>query len=199
MEASTIVYTGMATAIGLAYIPSLILKLLARFPGLLPVPDREYKDRGAHPAVVGGIVHGGTYNPSPVRAAKVKAKDLMTPNEVHFFNQLKKALPEYHIAPQVSMGALMQPTLSEDSPNFKQALHAFHGKMVDFVVMDKKTANPLLLIELDDRTHDVKKHQDAARDAMTAAAGYKTVRWDSRAKPDVAEIRSTVNQLLASA
>ncbi len=44
----------------------------------------------------------------------------------------------------------------------------------------------LALVELDDRTHSAKG--DRQRDALTKAAGYRTIRFQSRNKPTQAEI-----------
>ena len=42
-------------------------------------------------------------------------------------------------------------------------------------------------VELDDSTHDADR--DAERDRMTGMAGYLTIRYDSRDKPEPEEIR----------
>lgn len=56
------------------------------------------------------------------------------------------------------------------------------------------TLDVLLVIELDDRTHDA--GQDRQRDAITKAAGYQTLRFQSKHKPTVAEIASLFAKLL---
>ena len=48
----------------------------------------------------------------------------------------------------------------------------------------------MAVIELDDRTHDADK--DSKRDSMLATAGYRVVRWNSNAKPDMAAIRAAL-------
>jgi very-short-patch-repair endonuclease len=42
------------------------------------------------------------------------------------------------------------------------------------------------VVELDDRMHDAKA--DRQRDAITRAAGYQTIRYQSRQKPSESEI-----------
>jgi Protein of unknown function (DUF559) len=44
----------------------------------------------------------------------------------------------------------------------------------------------LALVELDDSTHNA--HADQQRDAITKAAGYQTIRFQSKNKPSQAEI-----------
>lgn len=121
----------------------------------------------------------------------VRKKKLLTDNENEFMRRLERALPEYHVMAQVSMGALMDP-----SPQFEHLRYKYASKIVDYVICQKGTKEVVALVELDDRTHDVKKDADAARDMLTASAGYKTLRWDSRRKPSVTQIR---NQVLALA
>jgi hypothetical protein len=109
-----------------------------------------------------------------------KKKRLLTANEVEFFHRLRQALPDYHVFPQVSMGALMSPASGVSRQEYLPVRNRFAAKIVDFVVTDDEL-NPIALIELDDRTHSAEK--DARRDAMTGAAGYTTLRYQSRNKP----------------
>jgi hypothetical protein len=109
-----------------------------------------------------------------------KKKKLLTENEVEFFHRLRQALPDYHVFPQVSMGALMSPASGVSRQDYLPVRNRFAAKIVDFVVTDNEL-NPIALVELDDRTHSAEK--DARRDAMTGAAGYTTLRYQSRNKP----------------
>lgn len=52
----------------------------------------------------------------------------------------------------------------------------------------------LLVVELDDRTHHV--GDDRKRDAMMKAAGYQTLRFQSKHKPTVAELADLFAKLL---
>lgn len=131
------------------------------------------------------------------RGLRTKKKALLTPNEQEFMGRLQRALPEYHIMAQVSMGALMDvDPRSSETP--ERDRYQFANKIVDFVVCTKKK-EVLALVELDDRTHDTKKEADAQRDALTGCAGYTTLRWDSRKKPSVEEIRKAVLALTPNA
>lgn len=127
-------------------------------------------------------------------APPVSAKPFLTGNEREFLGRLERALPEARIHAQVAMGALLQPSVrggGREANRHRLSVRArFDRKIVDYVVEDRRTGRILALVELDDRTHDRRK--DKARDAMTARAGYRTVRFESRAKPDAAGIRSAV-------
>lgn len=111
-------------------------------------------------------------------------KRLLTDNEFEFFNRLVRALPNYYICPQVSMGALLD-AKSNDYDNEKKMRYTFGFKIVDFVIYSKNK-EVIAIIELDDRTHD--KEKDYARDLMLREAGYKILRFESKKKPKIEEI-----------
>lgn len=124
------------------------------------------------------------------RGLRTARKALMTANEKEFMARLEKALPEFQVMAQVSMGALMDVAPGTQGPADK-ARWKFANKIVDYVICGKDK-EVIALVELDDRTHDSKKAQDAYRDSLTAQAGYPTLRWDSRRKPTVPQIRQAV-------
>lgn len=122
----------------------------------------------------------------------VKQKRLMTENEREFYERLKAALPTCDVLPQVAMSAVMDTVHHESASGYWEERRKFAQKVIDYVVY--KDGAVIALIELDDRTHDPAK--DAERDRLTAAAGLKTLRFDSRAKPSVEEVRRQVLGLL---
>lgn len=125
-----------------------------------------------------------------------KTKRLLTPNEVDFYNRLSQAIdPIWVILPQVSMGALMDTKLKPTHPRYWSERSKFMSKICDFVICDRQTMTPRLIVELDDVMHDFKK--DKLRDEMVAKAGYRTVRFWSRNKPSVAELREELSRQLA--
>lgn len=128
---------------------------------------------------------------------RVKAKQVMTPNEQEFYRRLKEALPDYEVLAQVAMGSLLTQTVEEGHPDFWRIRRQFAQKIVDYVIMQPGGTGLVAVIELDDRTHDPKK--DARRDALLASAGITTLRFESRAKPSKAEIRRRVEEIAARA
>lgn len=129
------------------------------------------------------------------RRASYDAKPLMTSNEREFIRRLERALPDHRIHSQVSMGALIRPSFPEGSTKRSRSIHRstrnrYSQKIVDFVVEDRSSGQVVALIELDDRSHDAGR--DQRRDAITHAAGYRTIRWQSRNRPADDEIRRRV-------
>jgi hypothetical protein len=126
------------------------------------------------------------------KAHAIVSRAVMTPNETEFYARLKGALPDFEVIPQVAMSALLDVSLPEMHPEYWKMRKEFSQKTVDYVVCRKGSMDVVVVVELDDRTHDVKQDKDAARDKMLANAGIKTIRWDSRAKPAQREIRAKV-------
>ena len=118
--------------------------------------------------------------------SRIQRKTLLTPNEAEFFRRLQRALPAYCVFPQVSFAAL----LTDDgklSQRGRWSIRAhFDRKISDFVICDRQTLSVVALVELDDRTHTA--NADRQRDAMTKAAGYQTIRFQSKRKPSEADI-----------
>lgn len=122
---------------------------------------------------------------------KFKPKPLLTSNEMEFLARLEGAAPELRFFPQVAMGALIEPAVSRrDGKAYYRLRGMFSQKIVDFVAQRRSDGQVVAVIELDDRTHNPQK--DASRDQMLASAGYRTVRWNSKSKPDVASIRAVL-------
>lgn len=126
------------------------------------------------------------------KGPQVKAKPLLTDNELEFLNRLEAAAPELRFHAQTCMGALLQPTVNrkEDAKTYMAIRGRFAQSMVDFVAQRKDNGKIVAIVELDDKTHSAEK--DQRRDALTQEAGYRTIRWDSRKKPSTEEIRTAL-------
>lgn len=126
---------------------------------------------------------------APKSPYRFKKKALMTPNEKEFYQRILNAVDgKYAVLCQVSMGALM--TGTHASGKHVYARMKFAQKIVDYALMDT-CGDVKILIELDDKMHDRKK--DRERDAMTNEAGYITLRFESRNKPSIAELRIAIS------
>lgn len=117
-----------------------------------------------------------------------KAGKLMTNNEREFFTRLLNALPEHYVFPQVAMGALIVPASTNKSTAHADRLRVAQQR-VDFVICDR-SCNVVVVIELDDRTHQAGK--DQRRDERLNQGAIRTVRFASTNKPDAQAIREAV-------
>ena len=125
--------------------------------------------------------------PAPV------AKPFLTKREQAMLFALEQILPMHRIHAQVSMGALLAAPRRAGRTFNPADRNAFSQKIVDFVIVDPTVGKVIALVELDDRSHDAAK--DRKRDAMTAGAGYKTIRIPASARPTIPTALSAVGHL----
>lgn len=115
-------------------------------------------------------------------------KNLLTGNEIEFMGRLERAVGnDFKILAQVSMGAIMDTKLTSEHPDYWEVRNSYSSKIIDYVLCDPKTLEPLLIVELDDIMHDFDK--DRKRDALVARCGLATARFWSRNKPSVPHLR----------
>lgn len=128
-------------------------------------------------------------------SANYKRRALMTDNELEFFGRLVAALPDHYIFPQVSMGALLEPTSADKKQAHSDRLRIAQQR-IDYVVCNKR-CEVVAVVELDDKTHS--RAKDKVRDERLEQAAVRTVRFQSRQKPAAEVIRATVLQIAAPA
>ena len=121
------------------------------------------------------------------------AKPFLTNREYAMLAALEQVLPMYRIHAQVSMGALLAPPPRPGRKTLPSDRNVFAQKIVDFVIVDPTRGTVIALLELDDRWHDAEK--DRARDAMTASAGYQTIRVPASAKATIPTAQAAVGHL----
>lgn len=126
---------------------------------------------------------------------KYKQRKLMTENEREFFGRLVKALPDHFIFPQVAMSALLEASSSDKKQAHSDRLRIAQQRM-DYVVCDAN-CGVVAVVELDDKTHS--RAKDQTRDGRLEHAGIRTVRFESRNKPNVDAIRAALFPISAAA
>lgn len=123
-------------------------------------------------------------------------KQLMTRNELAFFEKLCDAAARAGaegVFPQVAMAAIVTTRKGLDQSARMSARGRFSRKMIDFVLVDG-SMRVMLLVELDDPTHDAAK--DADRDSITAAAGYRTLRVTDGRRTSVVELERLIRSAI---
>jgi hypothetical protein len=117
----------------------------------------------------------------------------LTDNEARVLALLEMALPRHRIMAQVAMGALIKAG-ETDLRRAQGTRNRFAQKIVDFAVVTRDDyAEVIAIVELDDRTHN--SSRDRKRDAMTLAAGYRTIRIPSRPRPSAESVCAAVADL----
>lgn len=106
---------------------------------------------------------------------------VLTDGELAFWHPLRQAVGDRHlIFCKVRLADLAAaPDQRADSRRRFQDINAFH---VDFVLCDLHTTAPLLVIELDDRSHTAQRgrNRDRFKDAVLKAAGLPIYRVKCR-------------------
>ncbi len=130
------------------------------------------------------------------------ARPLLTEHEFSFFEKLSDAaecIGAQAVFPQVAMAALIDVRRGLESADRRAARNRFDRKIVDFVLVDP-SMRVLMIVELDDRTHDTEKRraEDADRDSLTSRAGYRTARFRNGRRISVAEIEKELRRTMAS-
>lgn len=108
------------------------------------------------------------------RTPQIRAKALLTERERAARGIIERILSHARVHMQLSMGALLQPKAGFGRKEAMRTRNRFSQKNVDFVTEDRASGAILALVELDDRSHAALR--DRKRDAMTASAGYRTIR-----------------------
>ena len=125
---------------------------------------------------------------------KVRPKPLMTPAERRVCLMIERAMPGARVHSQVSMGAIMNPAKGLSKSEWWTTFNKFSSKRVDFVVENPHSGQIIMLVELDDRSHD--RSSDTDRDALTQHAGYTTVRLPAGARPTQATVERHIEAAL---
>lgn len=105
---------------------------------------------------------------------------LMTQAENSFFKMLTEAVGTHaNVFPQVRLSALLFRTQGIERRYWHAALARINQKSVDYVLCNKVTGEILLVIELDDPTHDtsIRQKRDAEVNEMLEEAGVPFLRF----------------------
>ena len=83
-----------------------------------------------------------------------KKKKIMTKVEYDFYNKIKVLEPKYKVIPQINLAAIIN---KENNNRYYTDLF----RNIDFAIFDVNLQEVLLLIELNDETHQQKKKEKA--------------------------------------
>ncbi|MGD8710669.1 MAG: DUF2726 domain-containing protein [Ectothiorhodospiraceae bacterium] len=125
---------------------------------------------------------------------------LFTPAERSFLGVLDQATgPDRRVFGKIRVADLITPAPGLDRRTRRGALNRTTSKHVDFVVCDSDTLDPLLVVELDDRSHRRRdrKRRDALLDTVFRSADLPLLRVAAQKSYAVGEIRARIEGALA--
>ena len=105
--------------------------------------------------LIDNLLYNNNFNDDKKLKTIYKKKSFMTNAEYEFYLKLKSLEPEYKVIPQLNLASIIN-----KENNNKYYTDLFRN--IDFAIFDNKERNVLLLIELNDGTHKLKKRK--ARD-----------------------------------
>ena len=88
---------------------------------------------------------------------KYEKKPIMSDYEIMFYNRMKDLETEYNIVPQLVLSSVVD---KKSKQKYRSELY----RIIDFAIFSKDYSKLLLLIELNDNTHNQRKRKD--RDLM---------------------------------
>ena len=128
-----------------------------------------------------------------------KQKMLLTPAERSFFGVLEQVVGESHrIFVKVRLGDLFKIRSGLGNSERTTAFNKISAKHVDFVICSKENVDVLAAIELDDKSHNLKKRQERDRfvDKVFEAAGVSLGHITAQKSYSVQEVSAIVSSLL---
>ncbi len=124
---------------------------------------------------------------------RYRQRPLLTGCDREFFWQLRQALPESLVIPQVPVSALIEPAGS--GPARQAALAGIEARRVGYAVFDQELQLQVV-VELEHRSRRARNR--AARDACFESAGIPIVRFKVKRMPAQEEIRRRVYEACAA-
>jgi very-short-patch-repair endonuclease len=122
---------------------------------------------------------------------------LLTPAERSFFGVLGQAIDnDLYIFAKVRLSDLLW--LPKGTEKRQAHLNRIQSKHIDFVLCDRTTTEPRLLIELDDSSHrrTDRQSRDAFVDQAAGQAGLPILRVPAKRSYGVGELRQHISSLL---
>jgi very-short-patch-repair endonuclease len=131
-------------------------------------------------------------HPGHERSWPVYARPVLSEAERNFHARLRAAIPQFAVLCQVNLGQFIE---VDDRRRHLGVRNRYDRLSADFVVCTEDF-RPLLVVELDDSSHDrsVQRDRDSKKDAVLAAAGVPVVRFRGMVPGD--QIRATVLRAL---
>ena len=84
---------------------------------------------------------------------KYEKKTIMSEYEIMFYNRMKDLETEYNIVPQLVLSSVVD---KKSKQKYRSELY----RIIDFAIFSKDYSKLLLLIELNDNTHNQRKRKD---------------------------------------
>jgi hypothetical protein len=137
-----------------------------------------------------------------VRDACYRRKPLLTPWERSALQMLAAQIPPgHHICPQVRLADMLS-IQARHRTGYLRARNRVVAKSVDFVIVELASGNPVLVVELDDKSHarEDRQERDVLVNAVLREAGIAVARFRPKQRIDIRPfIATAANRGIAAA
>ncbi len=126
-------------------------------------------------------------------------RDFLSNAEMDFFQVLRQACgSDYYIAPKVGLWGLVQGEKTEYGN--ERGWAKISQKHLDFVLLNPRMMNPVLVVELDDSSHwrAERRAKDEQKDAILRQANIPILRVPVRASYDANKLKESVYAIIRS-
>jgi hypothetical protein len=151
---------------------------------------------------VQGVVSESRNQPPPPPLVYRRCNHLLSPGERAFCHHLYQAVKgRYRIFCKVRLGDVIEAGVERgDRWNERRLFRKIKGYHVDFVLTDPETTEPLLVIELDDRSHGWSRQgrTDRFKDDVLKIAGMPIYRVRCRPAYDPISLAGDIERLIAN-
>lgn len=138
------------------------------------------------------------YLPAKKQAYSYRRKgSLISDAEHKFFDVLVSSVGnQYYIFPQVHLSDLLDHDVV--GQNWRGAFSHINGKSVDFVLCDKQGIAPLLVIELDDRSHtrEDRELRDEEVERILKESGLPLLRFENHGRFEKEDVINRISEKL---
>jgi hypothetical protein len=126
---------------------------------------------------------------------------LLTPAEQNLVSYLFSVLelfPHTHLLCKVRIADIVELNPTLDGKRYAKGLSAIAAKHVDYCVVDRRTWEPIVVLELDDKSHDRldRQQRDAFVDQVFAEVNLPIIHVKAKARYSVKEIKLALLPLL---
>lgn len=128
-----------------------------------------------------------------------KKGPLFTPAERSFLGVLDAAYPEeFRVFGKVRIADILKPKKGMSRKNWQIAFNKISAKHFDYVLCSQDTLEPVLVVELDDKSHNKKtvKIRDEFVNSACQSAEIKILRVQAKSKYSVNETREAIKNIL---
>ncbi len=134
-----------------------------------------------------GEIHKNNDHPTYI----YNKKSIITKTERKFYDMFKNILGDkYLIIPQVNLNSII-----DKKERFRNELF----RNIDFGIFNKDTLELILLIEINDETHNTdyrRKKRDKSVDGICNAAGYKLIKFWTNKPNEYSYVKARLNEFI---